>query len=99
MAMLQGHKKPSEPVTIERFSGTFKKGGSVKRFNQGALVSSKPVEKESTPTPAEAARMRKQVEEQRAADAENKGYDRFKREILPSQMNTVIPKRKGGKVC
>jgi len=35
VAMPEGHKKPSAPVSINKFSGTFKKGGSVKKLNGG----------------------------------------------------------------
>jgi len=35
VAMPEGRKKPSAPVSINQFSGTFKKGGSVKRLNHG----------------------------------------------------------------
>ena len=124
VAMPQGHKKPSSPVSINQLSGTFKKGGRVKHYNQGALVVPAPkgaisnferdvlaspaaksatVQRErittTAPTEAERQRMRQQVEEQRASEMENKGFERFKREILPSQMGRALPNRKGGKVC
>jgi len=35
VAMPEGRKKPSAPVSINQLSGTFKKGGSVKRLNDG----------------------------------------------------------------
>jgi hypothetical protein len=38
VAMPQGNKKPSAPVSIDRFSGTFKKGGTVK-MNGGGTTS------------------------------------------------------------
>lgn len=38
VAMPQGRKKPSAPVSINQLSGTFKKGGSVKKAEGGAIV-------------------------------------------------------------
>ena len=35
VAMPEGRKKPSAPISTVRFTGTFKKGGSVKRLNHG----------------------------------------------------------------
>jgi len=35
VAMPEGRKKPSAPVSINQLSGTFKKGGSVKKLNDG----------------------------------------------------------------
>ena len=35
VAMPEGRKKPSAPISTVRFTGTFKKGGSVKRLNGG----------------------------------------------------------------
>ena len=37
VAMPQGRKKPSAPVSINQLSGTFKKGGSVKKAGGGAV--------------------------------------------------------------
>jgi len=41
VAMPQGAKKPSSPVSINQLSGTFKKGGKVKRMNDGGDAQSK----------------------------------------------------------
>lgn len=41
VAMPQGHKKPSSPVSINRLSGTFKKGGKVHYKNDGGEMDSK----------------------------------------------------------
>ena len=105
VAMPEGKKKPTPPVAISQLSGTFKKGGQVQRKKDGDLVvpsKSATVVREkittSAPTEAERARMREQVESQRAMDAENKGFKNFKDEILPQQMREILPRKKGGEV-
>jgi len=105
VAMPEGKKKPTPPVAISQLSGTFKKGGQVQRKKEGSLVvpvKSATVVREkvttSAPTEAERARMRDQVEGQRAMDAENKGYKNFKDEVLPQQMRDILPRKKGGEV-
>jgi hypothetical protein len=102
VAMPEGHKKPSTPVIINRLSGTFKKGGAIKKQVGGALPASKSAtvvrEKVTTsaPTAEERARMRAQIEDQRSIENENAGFNRFKDEVLPRQMNTILPRKKGG---
>ena len=105
VAMPEGKKKPTPPVAISQLSGTFKKGGQVQRKKEGSLVvpvKSATVVREkvttSAPKEAERARMRDQVEGQRAMDAENKGYKNFKDEVLPQQMRDILPRKKGGEV-
>jgi hypothetical protein len=85
--MPQGHKKPTPPVAINELSGTFKKGGHVKRKAYGGAIPprSVTVQKESVttdiPTPAQADRMRREMEEKRMDRNTNKGYDIFMKDL------------------
>jgi hypothetical protein len=90
VAMSEGRKRPTPPVVINQLSGTFKKGGQVKKYKDGDLVT--PASKSATvvrerqtvaaPTAAERAAMQRQIEDQRATENENRGYKNFKENIL-----------------
>ena len=82
--MPQGKKKPTPPVSISKLSGTFKKGGAVKKADGGMPVTrSAAVERKeasvSTPTAEEMKRLDDIYD--RPFKKEQKGADNFQRNI------------------
>ena len=100
-------KAPSDPVAISRLSGTFKKGGSVKRKNTGGPLTTQPNKEEK----GEAAwRAGEKSDNEAMRNAMNPAnwfkplIDKFKgspgavTETVKSK--TVVPAKKyGGKAC
>lgn len=88
--MPQGRKKPSAPVSINRLSGTFRKGGSVKKADGGKMVS---VEKEkvttNVPTEEEMKKLRETYAPIKQQKMEDKGYENF--------MKNLRLRKKGGR--
>ena len=74
VAMPQGNKSPSQPVSISRLSGTFKRGGSVK-MNQGGDPGKVPAEAKSEMKTKEANKAYENWrEEQRKEMEEDKDF-------------------------
>jgi hypothetical protein len=101
-------KAPSDPVAISRLSGTFKKGGSVKRKNQGGAMGTQPNKEEQ----GEAAwRAGEKAENKALSEAMNPAnwfkplVDKFKGSpaavVETTKSKTVVPAKKkyGGMSC
>jgi hypothetical protein len=101
------NKAPSDPVAISRLSGTFKKGGSVKRKNQGGAMGTQPNKEEK----GEAAwRAGEKSENEAMRNAMNPAnwfkplIEKFKGApgavTETTKSKTVVPAKKyGGKAC
>jgi hypothetical protein len=101
-------KASSDPVAISRLSGTFKKGGSVKRKNQGGAMGTQPNKEEQ----GEAAwRAGEKADNKALSEAMNPAnwfkplVDKFKGSpaavVETTKSKTVVPAKKkyGGMSC
>lgn len=102
VAMPQGHKKPSSPVEITRLSGTFKKGGAIKKEVGGLMApasKSATIQREKVTTTAPSEAERRQLMDQVEQERLDRAYNDFKRQTLPDQMRKILPRKKGGRAC
>jgi hypothetical protein len=102
-------KAPSDPVVISRLSGTFKKGGSVKRKNQGGAMGTQP-NKEEQGEAAWRAGEREENESLRNALSPTRLLEKAREmfrgvgavsDVEREKARTVVPAKKkyGGKAC